>query len=109
RRLGAQHCLAVSAMGADPQSTFLYNRIKGEMEQALREQGWQRLTLVRPSMLVGDRAEPRLLERVAQPLFKMLPGRWKSVAARDVAQAMLEQAFSPGDGVRVLESDRLQQ
>lgn len=108
RRLGAQHCLAVSAMGARPHSTFLYNRIKGEMEQALREQGWQRLTLVRPSMLLGKRAAPRLLERVAQPLFRLLPGRWKSVAARDVAQTLLEQAFSPGDGVRVLESDRLQ-
>ncbi|POC80046.1 hypothetical protein CRN61_07275, partial [Vibrio vulnificus] len=33
RRLGAQHCLVVSALGANADSTFLYNRTKGEMEQ----------------------------------------------------------------------------
>ncbi|CAI1010311.1 NAD(P)H-binding protein [Serratia proteamaculans] len=107
RRLGAQHCLVVSALGASPRSTFLYNRTKGEMEQALREQNWPRLTLVRPSMLLGERSSPRWLERVSAPLFKSLPGKWRGVAAKDVAQTLLEQAFSPGSGVKVLESDRL--
>jgi uncharacterized protein YbjT (DUF2867 family) len=107
RRLGAQHCLVVSALGASPRSTFLYNRTKGEMEQALREQNWPRLTLVRPSMLLGERSSPRWLERVSAPLFKLLPGKWRGVAAKDVAQTLLEQAFSPGSGVKVLESDRL--
>lgn len=107
RRLGAQHCLAVSALGANRSSTFLYNRTKGEMEQALREQNWPRLTLVRPSMLLGSRPSPRLLERLTAPLFKLLPGKWRAVSAKDVAQTLLEQAFSPGNGVRVLESDRL--
>lgn len=107
RRLGAQHCLVVSAIGANPRSSFLYNRTKGEMEQALREQNWPRLTLVRPSMLFGSRAEPRLLERLSQPLFNLLPGKWKGVAAKDVAQTLLAQAFSSGSGEKVLESDRL--
>ncbi|MGQ5792718.1 NAD(P)H-binding protein [Serratia sp. IR-2025] len=107
RRLGAQHCLVVSALGANADSTFLYNRTKGEMEQALREQHWPRLTLVRPSMLVGDRPAPRLMERLTLPLFRLLPGKWRAVAAKDVAQTLLQQAFTPGEGVRVLESDRL--
>ncbi|MGF6189077.1 NAD(P)H-binding protein [Serratia sp. 2723] len=107
QRLGAQHCLVVSAIGANPGSVFLYNRTKGQMEQALREQNWPRLTLVRPSMLFGSRAEPRLLERLSQPLFGLLPGKWKGVAAKDVAQTLLTQAFSPGSGVRILESDQL--
>ncbi|MDP8796814.1 NAD(P)H-binding protein [Serratia marcescens] len=107
RRLGAQHCLVVSALGANADSTFLYNRTKGEMEQALREQRWPRLTLVRPSMLVGDRPAPRLMERLTLPLFRLLPGKWRAVAAKDVAQTLLQQAFTPGEGVRVLESDRL--
>uniref|UniRef100_UPI002020CE19 MsnO8 family LLM class oxidoreductase n=1 Tax=Serratia marcescens TaxID=615 RepID=UPI002020CE19 len=107
RRLGAQHCLVVSALGANADSTFLYNRTKGEMEQALREQHWPRLTLVRPSMLVGDRPAPRLIERLTLPLFRLLPGKWRAVSAKDVAQTLLQQAFTPGEGVRVLESDRL--
>lgn len=107
RRLGAQHCLVVSAIGANAHSRFLYNRTKGEMEQTLRAQHWPRLTLARPSMLKGRRARPRLLERLALPLFSLLPGKWRGVAAKDVAQTLLTQAFSPGSGVTVLESDQL--
>lgn len=107
QRLGAQHCLVVSAIGANSKSLFLYNRTKGEMEQALREQHWPHLTIVRPSMLFGSRAEPRLLERLSQPLFSLLPGKWQGVAAKDVAQTLLIQAFSPGSGVKIIESDQL--
>ncbi len=107
RRLGAQHCLVVSAIGANARSVFLYNRTKGEMEQALREQHWPRLTLARPSMLKGERPTPRLLEQLTFPLFSLLPGKWKTVAAKDVAQTLLTQAFSPGTGVKVLESNQL--
>lgn len=106
QRLAAQHCLVVSAIGANPRSPFLYNRTKGAMEQALRAQNWPRLTLVRPSMLLG-RAKPRLLEWLSEPLFALLPGKWRSVAAKAVAQTLLIQAFSPGCGVKVLESDQL--
>lgn len=106
QRQGAQHCLVVSAIGANPRSPFLYNRTKGEMEQALRAQNWPRLTLVRPSMLLG-RAKPRLLEWLSVPLFALLPGKWRSVAAKDVAQTLLIQAFSTGSGVKILESDQL--
>ncbi len=55
KRLGAQHMLVVSAMGANAHSPFFYNRVKGEMEAALIEQGWPRLTIARPSMLSGER------------------------------------------------------
>ncbi|RLM13716.1 hypothetical protein BIY27_09465 [Gibbsiella quercinecans] len=107
QRLGARHCLVVSALGANPRSGFFYNRTKGEMEQALREQNWPRLTLVRPSMLFGERATPRGMERLTAPLFKLLPGKWRAVAAQDVAHALLAQAFSAGSGVNILESDQL--
>lgn len=59
-RLGAKQMLVVSAMGANAHSPFFYNRVKGEMESALIEQGWPRLTIVRPSMLLGERRAPRL-------------------------------------------------
>lgn len=107
QRLGAQHYLVVSALGANPGSLFLYNRTKGQMEQALREQHWPRLTLVRPSMLTGQRTHVRLLERLTAPLFNLLPGKWRSVAAKDVAQALLTEALTPGNGVKVLESDQI--
>lgn len=40
REMGARHLIVISAIGADPNSSVFYNRVKGEMEQALRAQNW---------------------------------------------------------------------
>lgn len=110
RRLGAQHMLVVSSMGANAHSPFFYNRVKGEMEEALIAQNWPRLTIVRPSMLLGDREQQRANERLLAPLFKLLPGNWKSIEARDVAQAMLVEAMSPDrEGLTILTSSELRE
>jgi len=105
QRLGATHLLVVSAHGANAHSPFFYNRVKGEMENALRHQGWPRLTLVRPSLLLGERHQPRGGESLFAPLFKILPGNWRAVHARDVAEVMLRQAFTPADAeLTIIES-----
>lgn len=107
-RLGAKHMLVVSAMGANVHSPFFYSRVKGEMEKALIAQQWPRLTIARPSMLVGERHKKRLNESLLAPLFSFLPGNWKSIKARDVAQAMLTQALSPErEPVTILSSGEL--
>ena len=107
-RLGARHMLVVSALGANARSPFFYNRVKGEMENALMEQEWERLTIARPSMLVGNREKHRVNESLFAPLFRIMPGNWKSIAAQDVASAMLKAAFSPSQArVEILSSARL--
>lgn len=67
RRLGAQHMLVVSSMGANARSPFFYNRVKGEMEEALIAQAWPKLTIARPSMLLGDRNRHRFTETLFAP------------------------------------------
>lgn len=110
QRLGAKQMLVVSAMGANAHSPFFYNRVKGEMEEALIAQHWPRLILARPSMLLGDREKRRANESLLAPLFAFLPGNWKSIEARDVARAMLDAAFSEGkDGVTLLPSAKLRE
>ncbi|AIX75081.1 MAG: NAD(P)H-binding protein [Mixta calida] len=105
QRLGAKHMLAVSAHGASVRSLFFYRRVKGEMERALRQQNWPRLTLIRPSLLLGDRQQPRPGEDFLAPLFKLLPGNWRAVAAKDVAGALMREAFSPSPSdVNIIES-----
>ncbi|HHG8771857.1 TPA: NAD(P)H-binding protein [Raoultella planticola] len=109
-RLGAKHMLVVSAMGANSRSMFFYNRVKGEMEEALRAQAWQRLTIARPSMLLGDRENKRSNEVMLAPLFRLLPGNWKSISAQDVARAMLSEALAPAqERVTVLPSAKLRE
>jgi uncharacterized protein YbjT (DUF2867 family) len=106
--LGAKHMLVVSAIGANSRSPFFYNRVKGEMEEALIAQSWPRLTVARPSMLLGHRESQRFNESLFAPLFKIMPGKWKSIEAKDVARALLHEALSPGrEGVNILDSRQL--
>ncbi|HLD67385.1 MAG TPA: oxidoreductase [Pseudomonas sp.] len=107
RALGARHFLVISALGADPASSVFYNRVKGEMEEALKTQGWPQLTLVRPSLLLGNRREFRLGERLAAPLMRCLPGKYRGIEASVLARALWRLALEEQDGVRVVESDRL--
>lgn len=108
-RLGARHLLVVSAAGANAQSWLFYNRIKGEMEQALSRQGWPELTLARPSLLSGHRANPRLLEQIGAVVFRILPDKWRTIEAQDVAQALLDRAFSAEKRViTILDSAQMQ-
>ncbi|MBC3195980.1 oxidoreductase [Pseudomonas poae] len=107
RELGARHLIVISAIGADPKSSVFYNRVKGEMEQALRAQDWPQLTLVRPSLLLGDRLEPRLAEQLAGPLSRLIPGKYHGIEVCDLARAMWRLALEEQNGVRVVESDEL--
>ena len=108
KKLGAKHFLVVSAMGANATSLFFYNKVKGEMEEALIAQKWERLTIVRPSMLLGEREKQRFSESLFAPLFSLLPGNWKSIDGRDVARAMLNEGLSPSqEGVNIIPSAKL--
>ncbi|CAM4147132.1 MULTISPECIES: NAD(P)H-binding protein [Lelliottia] len=110
KRLGAKHFLVVSSMGANANSPFFYNKVKGKMEDALIAQNWDRLTIVRPSMLLGDREKQRFNESIFAPLFQLFPGNWKSIQARDVASAMLHEARSPSkEGVNIIPSAKLRE
>ncbi|UZE17290.1 oxidoreductase [Pseudomonas sp. B21-054] len=107
RELGARHLIAISALGADPKSSIFYNRVKGEMEAALKAQDWPQLTLCRPSLLLGDRVEPRLAEQLAGPLSRLIPGKYHGIEACQLARAMWRLALEEQNGVRVVESDEL--
>ncbi len=107
RELGARHLLVISALGADPASTVFYNRVKGEMEQALRAMDWPQLTIVRPSLLLGARQEFRLGERLAAPFMRWLPGKYRGIKATVLARALWRLALEENSGLRVIESGQL--
>lgn len=107
RALGARHFLVVSALGADPSSSVFYNRVKGEMEESLRAMDWPQLTIARPSLLLGERNETRLVEQLAAPLARLIPGKYRSIHACTLARALWRLALEEQDGVRVVESDEL--
>jgi uncharacterized protein YbjT (DUF2867 family) len=107
REMGARHLIVISALGADRRSSIFYNKVKGEMEHALRAQDWPQLTICRPSLLLGERTEPRLGEKVAGPLSRLIPGKFHGIEACQLARAMWRLALEEQDGVRIVESDEL--
>lgn len=107
RASGARHFLLVSAVGADPRSRVFYNRVKGEVETAIAELGFRSVTIARPSLLLGKRAEPRLGEQVGKVLGLLAPARWRPVPAERVARALVEAAREDRPGVRIIENPEL--
>lgn len=104
---GAHHYLLVSALGANVASRVFYNRVKGEIETAVRGLGYPSVTILRPSLLLGDRDEFRLAERVAQTFGRLVPGRFRPIAASLVAAGLVRAAVENAPGVRVIESAEL--
>ena len=80
---GAGHFSVVSALGASRASPFFYSRVKGEMEDALRGMRWPSLAIFRPSVIAGERAESRPLERVSEHLLRFAPASWRPVSASE--------------------------
>jgi uncharacterized protein YbjT (DUF2867 family) len=105
---GARHFLLVSALGANPRSRIFYNRVKGEVEDAIRTMPYRRVTIVRPSLLLGERGEVRIGESIGKLFAWMTPRRYKPIHARDVAAALVRAAVEDTAGVRVIESADMQ-
>lgn len=103
-KLGASHFLLVSSIGAAPSARAFYLRVKGEVEAAVQAVGFEAVTIVRPSLLLGDRDEFRLGETLAKPFGRLLPRRWRPVHARAVAATLLRAAAGHRPGVRIVES-----
>ena len=104
RKNGVRHFSIVSALGASRSSPFFYSRVKGETEEGLQQLGWPSLAIVRPSVIAGDRAEARPLERLSAHLLQFAPATWRPVPAGDIAAAMIVMALRERPGVTVLES-----
>lgn len=107
REMGARHLIVISAIGADPESSIFYNRVKGEMEQSLRAQDWPQLTIARPSLLIGEHLEERPAEKIAGLFSKLIPGKYHGIEACELARALWRLALEDQQGVRVIESDEL--
>lgn len=102
----------VSAVGADAGSMMFYNRIKGELERDVQALGFERVRIARPSVLTGDRGESRPMEELgsaALGALRFIPGlrKYRPIAGRVVARALIAAVEDPTPGVQMLEPERL--
>ena len=112
--VGAQRVGLVSAAGANAKSSVFYSRVKGELEDALRQMELAALVIAQPSFLLDSREglqqAPRIGEKIAIPIMRLLspilPGPYRAVRARAVARSLLK-TVPTAQGVIVLASDVL--
>ncbi|MEL6772503.1 MAG: NAD(P)H-binding protein [Bacteroidota bacterium] len=108
---GATRFAYVSSLGADEDARTFYLRSKGETEALLQSVAFESVTLLRPSLLLGDRGEFRLGERIGQGLGALvrplLPARVKPVHAATVAAALIQAVRQNHVGARVAEGGAL--
>jgi uncharacterized protein YbjT (DUF2867 family) len=111
RDAGARHAGLVSAMGADARARVFYNRVKGELEDALGPLRFEGLVIARPSLLVGDRAALGQPVRrgeewgvaLAKAFGALVPANYRPIEAGDVARALLAEV-PRAEGTKVLSS-----
>jgi uncharacterized protein YbjT (DUF2867 family) len=106
-REGARHFLLVSALGANRKSRVFYSRVKGEVEDAIRALPYRSVTIVRPSLLLGERAELRLGEQIGKLFAGVVPKKYKPVEGSAVAGALVRAATEDQAGVRIIESKEI--
>jgi uncharacterized protein YbjT (DUF2867 family) len=103
---GARRFIALSSVGADPGSSNRYLRLKGEIEQALGEVGFERLDIARPGLLLGERVNDQrtaerlgiILSPLVGPLLRGRLDRYRGIKAASVARALagLVSVNAPG-------------
>jgi uncharacterized protein YbjT (DUF2867 family) len=109
---GAQQYLLVSALGADKNSGIFYNKVKGEIEEAIAQLSFKSYHVFRPSLLLGNRSEQRAGEGAATTAFKLfgflIPSKYKAIDSGKIARAMLALAKENRSGSYFHESKELQ-
>ena len=89
----------VSSGYADPKSSGDYLKFKGLVEQEIKNQNFDKIGIMRPSFLLGNRKEKRIGEKFGIILFKLLTPilvgplrKMRPIKAEIVAKAMVKLA-----------------
>lgn len=112
RQAGATRLGVVSALGADAKSRVFYNRVKGEMQDALGALDYESVIIAQPSLLMGDRealgqptrAGEVWARRLLGPVAGLIPASFRPVSAHDVARALLRATLVASTGITIVPS-----
>lgn len=99
-----KHLAFMSSVGADPKAKETgsgaagmprYLRVKGESELAVKENGPPVVSLFRPSMIIGSKHTPWILEKMLPALSFITPAKFKSITVEQIAKAMVGMSQNP--------------
>jgi uncharacterized protein YbjT (DUF2867 family) len=98
----------ISAIGASTSSRIFYSKLKGEIEEAMKELQFKHCYIYQPSMLIGSRTESRPFEFIGQKLMLFFEGlrllsknEYHSIRAETIAQSMIKTLGKEVEGVHI--------
>lgn len=102
----------VSSIGADKDSRFFYTQMKGQLDEGVSRLPFNSISIVRPGILHGQRSKSRVTEELGVLLIKAFNGiglfkKYKPIAAKTVAQAMIQTAVTAKTGAAIYENEAL--
>ena len=115
----AKHCrnngvptfVLVSAAGAKAQSKLFYNRMKGQLEDAIKALGFPRLLIFQPSILIrsnSDRGGENFTVKVFNFLNKLgILKRYRPMPTAVLAQRMRKEAATVAKGLHTFTLDKI--
>jgi len=99
-----KHLAFMSAVGADSTAASTvsgaagmarYARVKGEAEEAVKENGPAVVSIFRPAMIIGSQHTPWLLEKVLPVFSFVTPAKYKSITVEQIAKSMVATSLNP--------------
>lgn len=102
----------VSSAGANAESRAFYTKLKGELDEAVKELPFKVITILRPSFLDGDRSDSRLGETIGifmARIFTKIPGlkKYQPIFAGKVAEGMINSLHKCPEGYHIFELDEI--
>jgi uncharacterized protein YbjT (DUF2867 family) len=114
RNAGSKRFLLISAVGADEQSSIFYSKTKGQVEKAISILAYPCTCIFRPSLIMGERSERRVGEKIAMMLTQVIAPlligplkKYQPVSALAIAKAMQDAAHQYSNGIHLIPSDEI--
>jgi uncharacterized protein YbjT (DUF2867 family) len=111
---GVKTCALVSSIGADWLSKNSYLKMKGQLDEKIRDLSMDRAFIFRPSFLLGDREEKRIMELIIAPFVHLFTTiipplrKYKPIFGSTVAKSMIRAANNEKlTGYIIYESERI--
>jgi uncharacterized protein YbjT (DUF2867 family) len=95
---GVENCVLISSLGVSKKSMFFYSRMKAQLDENAINCGFNKLTIIKPSVLDGNRKEERFGEKFSIQIGNLLGktgliDAYRPVKAKNVAATMIQSSI----------------
>jgi uncharacterized protein YbjT (DUF2867 family) len=108
--------LLISSLDANAASSNFYLKTKGEIQDFLKTCNFESVSILQPSLLLGDRNEFRFAEKAGAFVMKLVSfvfvgklKKYKAIHVNTVAKALYRIAQKNTKGFQIYESDMIQE